>query len=150
MSDVFQSSDAIRRSACRLHTAVRDAMREVLRLASGVRGGNRADVIDLCCALEKLAAAVRKHNIEEHLVLDPFLAQVDAWGAERIKRIVEERDAERRVVSAKPATLDATELVRTAYGLVYQLLRLLRKEERESFSRDVLRSDWISIEQEDG
>ena len=150
MSDVIPNADAIRAAGCDLHAESRDAMREVMRLASAVRSRNTQAVTELCSALEKLEAAVKRHEVEEHRVLDPFLAQVDSWGAERIDRIDHERRVELQIVSMKFAALDATELLRTTYDLVSHLVRALRNEERESFSRDVLRNEWIPIHQEDG
>jgi hypothetical protein len=93
---------------------------------------------------------VRKHELEERELLDPFLSAVDAWGAERVRRIEEERRTEEETVNERVCGLDARALVHTAHTVVNTLLRMLRKEERESFSRDVLRSDFIAIDQEDG
>jgi hypothetical protein len=149
MNDPFQSADSIRSTALQLHAAIREALHDVAHLASGARNGNTACLNDLRAALRRLASAVREHNVEEQKVLDPFLAQVDAWGPERVNRLVEERGVELQLASANVAEPDATTLIRTACGLIRPLARLLHKEEREALPPDVLRDDAIAIGQED-
>jgi glutamine amidotransferase len=147
--DHFQTAASIRLTALQLHAGIREALHEVAHIASQARNGDMSCLEELRAALQRLAAAVREHNVEERKVLDPYLAKVDAWGQERVDRLRKERRAELQFVSSKVAELDAATLIQTACGLIRPLARLLQKEEREALPRDLLRDDAIAIDQED-
>ncbi len=147
--DHNRSAASIRSTALQLHAGIRKELHDVAHLASQARDGDQACLEDLRAAMQRLAAAVRVHNVEERKVLDPFLKKVDAWGQERVDRLRQERGAELQVVPTNVAELDRAALIQTACDLIHPLARLLHKEEREALPRDVLRDDAIAIDQED-
>lgn len=148
-STVFDATE-IRSTVVQLHADIRDSLREVLRVRALVLQGDLCATQNLCVALERLVAVVREHEREESGVLDPYLSQVDAWGAERVRRLAEERRLELRLAAVDLSGSDVESLVRTAGVLVRPLLRQLRREERESLSPNVLRNDYIAIDQDTG
>lgn len=150
MATSIKGADAIRDLSLRLHEEVRRALHDVAHLAACAQRGDTSCLPDLRRGLHRLALAVRRHATEEARALDPYLSQVDAWGPERVERLARERDMEIRLTNVDADDPDAAALVRAACGLIRPLARLLRKEECEALSPDVLRDDIVAINQEDG
>lgn len=141
-------AEAIRAAVMQRHAEVRHALREVIRLVPRAGGGNKFWLDELRASLQRLALAVQQQSREEQRLLDPFLQTADAWGAVRVERLQKERELEAKLVQNACDQSDA--LAGAARAVVRPLIRLLRREERESLAPDVLRDDAIVINQQDG
>ncbi len=144
------SAQAIRSEVMHLHEDVRSALRHAAHLAARAHGGDRSCLPELAAALKHLAAAVRRQHAEESRLLDPFLAEIDAWGPERVARLRRERSCETELIETASVRTGPDPLIRAACAIIRPLARLLRQEEREALPPEVLRDDVIAIAQEDG
>jgi iron-sulfur cluster repair protein YtfE (RIC family) len=93
--------------------------------------------------LDRLAA----HIESEEQTLEPVIERIDAWGAERVRRLRQEHLAQRRALARlrdELATTPDRSLAWDVQPFVDALLADMATEERELLS--ALRDDTVSVE----
>ncbi len=99
---------------------------------------------DVDVALDELRRAFSRHNESEEALLEPMLSATDAWGPQRIARMVEEHVGEhaafRQALSAPVA-----DLVPRLAELAEELEAHMLAEERTFLSPQVLRDDLVTL-----
>jgi iron-sulfur cluster repair protein YtfE (RIC family) len=145
----------VRDRVLRDHAGLRELIERVESLAREVSGGERPQVRELRTAAETLLSTLLRHMDWEDRELVPALADSDAWGPERARRLSEEHVEQRQFLggvieglrdSQRPPMALAASLIDLAQTL------LIDMEEEEAFflDPDVLRDDVIGINVETG
>lgn len=137
------------------HEGLRELIQRVESLAREVAGGERPQVGCLREAAEKLLTTLLRHMDWEDRQLVPALADSDAWGPERARRLSEEHVEQREFLRGVIEGLQ--DQTRPAVALAASLTDLARRlradmEDEESFflDPDVLRDDVVGIDVETG
>lgn len=144
------ASEALEKSKA-LHDEIRDALRRALEAIGRLKAREAGAFQQVCDAARNIARAVRKHNEVESHTLAPVLADIDAWGKERVRALGEgHRCAEEACDLHLELPDDVEGLISAVEGLVREVVRVLRAEEREFFDSHVLDDDPIVTDQLDG
>ena len=101
----------------------------------------------LAAAAVLLLDRLADHIDSEERALEPVLANIDAWGAERLRRLRQEHVAQRRQAArlrAELATTPNRSLAWDVQPFVEALLADMAAEERELLS--ALRDDTVTVE----
>jgi iron-sulfur cluster repair protein YtfE (RIC family) len=137
------------------HEALRHRLHALGELATQVSRDDRRQVEPMRSAAERLLDSLRRHMAWEDRELVPALADSDAWGPERARRLsaehVEQRELLADVVAElhdpqRPPKLLATRLL----DLVAVLLEDMQAEEAFFLDPDVLRDDVVGNDVESG
>ncbi|MCC6999440.1 MAG: hemerythrin domain-containing protein [Deltaproteobacteria bacterium] len=104
-----------------------------------------SDLPELHRLLARLQSALSDHNKSEESLLEPMLRDADAWGPQRVARMVEEHKGEH---SAFRKALEGEDLDVAARlpELAEELEAHMLAEERTFLSAGVLRDDCIVVE----
>ncbi len=129
------------------HERLRQALGELERLAKAVAAGSES--AGLRARAIALGEMVRDHNLDEERLLQPILKNLDAWGPERIDRLIEHHADEH---AALHRTLDEAASEELSDGrrasavlvAVRELTEHMECEERELLAENVLRDDVIT------
>jgi hypothetical protein len=124
------SASAIRDATLALHRDVRLALARGLRAIAAARTETPGAHDELSASAEAIAAIVRTQIVVESEHLTPILAELDAWGAQRLQRMTELHAREQSAASQ----LSASNLHASIRGI----LRALRLEEKELLDADLL------------
>lgn len=125
----------IRKNLLAQHENLRRLMGEVdkaLAAGAGVAG-----------AVKALHDACQAHNAAEEAVLVPILRELDAWGPERVKQLLDEHTEEHAVLLKKLDPAAGTDVLRAA---LVQLRDHMAHEEATNLAEDVLRDDVINAD----
>lgn len=122
----------------RLRALANGARDTAARLLAG-----RADVADLRRALTELRVAFALHNTHEEALLEPILAEADAWGPLRVRSMIEGHVDEHAALRAALAGDELDAAPRMA-DLVEELFVHMDAEERTFLHPAVLRDDIIT------
>jgi iron-sulfur cluster repair protein YtfE (RIC family) len=129
----------------RLHQKMLDEHRELRAAILHVREATTPAALAAAAAmlLDRLAA----HIESEEQTLEPVIERIDAWGAERVRRLRQEHLAQRRALARlrdELATTPDRSLAWDVQPFVDALLADMATEERELLS--ALRDDTVSVE----
>ena len=140
MAEDLRPSELLR-TLMRQHADIRSLLEGCERLA----GAGASDELDRC--MFELAATVEAHNRVEERLLPRALGEADAFGDERIDRMVKSHRAEH---AAMVASLRSPRQVRAGPGFISALAGELRRhmdtEERLFLNARVLRDDVVAID----
>jgi iron-sulfur cluster repair protein YtfE (RIC family) len=126
------------------HAVLRDLMRVAEQAASRyLRGGAEAAEVDK--AVADLRKAFAEHNRSEESLLLPMLRAGDAWGPQRIERMVEEHVEEHATFRALMEG-SAAEVAPRMADLDEELDAHMEAEERTFLSAGVLRDDLVDLD----
>lgn len=128
-----------------------DAAREC---AQRVRGG-LGDSLELRRRLRLLEEALSELFDDEEEILQPHLAEVDAWGDVRVAQLGQRHRAQRdllaRAVSeAEEGRLAPRDLAAAVLDTLGDLREELRQKERHFLHPELLRDDLVVVAQSDG
>jgi iron-sulfur cluster repair protein YtfE (RIC family) len=131
------------------HSVLRDELEEVVTLLEDV-AAQRADAAGrLSHRMKTFYDAFLKHIAHEDSLLRPVLADIDAWGEARVKKLDEEHRQQRATIAAL-AALDPWSDVEGYLGRVKEFVREMTTdmaaEERDCLNPDILRDDTIVID----
>ncbi len=136
-----------RRVLLEQHGRLRRSLQELEQLArAAAAGGDASRLRPRTLALGEL---VRDHNLDEERLLQPLLADLDAWGPARIERLLahhadEHAALHRALAEAASSELPEWERVRAVLALVRELSDHIGLEERELLAENVLRDDLVT------
>jgi hypothetical protein len=157
MADVTTPSlpaDEARSTIFAQHETIRMLLKAAAAVANLAAGGNRrtAEVLPLYFA--NVRAALEFHLATEERLLLPILAADPPLGPERALRLAAEHDRQREELAAATDALAGPDGLAVAgrrlCRLVDELLADMADEERWLLSRDVLRDDLVSVDQDCG
>jgi iron-sulfur cluster repair protein YtfE (RIC family) len=147
-------ADEARATIFSQHEVIRMLLQAAGTVADLAAAGHRRTGEVLPLYLDNVRAALEQHLATEERVLLPILAADPPLGTQRVVRVLLEHDRQRRELTA------AVELLATPGGiiaaatnlrrLVNELLTDMDDEERWLLSRDVLRDDLVSVDQDCG
>jgi len=114
-------------------------------LADSAAGTAPRDLPDLRGLLTRLLGAMAAHNATEEALLEPMLRDSDAWGPQRVARMMEEHKGEHAAFVAA-LTGGELEVAARLAELAEELDAHMMAEERTFLSPSVLRDDHINLE----
>jgi len=134
----------------RQHAGLRELLETAARLAGQVLadaagGAAPHDRTELHAVLAKLQDAMAEHNAAEEALLEPMLLDGDAWGPQRVARMMEEHRGEHATFRAA-LSRDDLEVAAGLAELAEDLDAHMMAEERTFLSPGVLRDDIINLE----
>jgi iron-sulfur cluster repair protein YtfE (RIC family) len=135
---IDDSNERLHRKMLDEHTELRLAILRVREATTPATLAAEAAVL-----LDRLAA----HIDSEERALEPVLETIDAWGAERVRRLRQEHVAQRRALARlrdELATTPDRSLAWDVQPFVDALLADMATEERELLS--ALRDDTVTVE----
>ena len=100
------------------------------------------DLAPFRLALTELRDAFAQHNISEEELLWHMLSDADAWGAARVRLMIEEHVGEHCAMRA--ALVDELDVASRMRDLAEELLAHMDAEERTFLDPSVLRDDIIT------
>ncbi len=136
----MESLERLRRQILAEHVELRAAIAKVATAEEPAR---------LMLATSALCDLLEDHLAFEDEVLEPVLRRIDAWGAERARRLREEHAEQRmrlRQLRRDVATAPALALAREVQPFLETLLTDMAAEERDVLDPDLLRDDAVSVE----
>lgn len=125
-----------RTTVLRQHSELRSLLDTAVTVARRHLGGT-AGHAELEAIVLQVRNAFSEHNLFETALLRPFLREVDRWGEERIRRMIEEHVEEHRVMEAFLAR-PATELAADLADFVEDMEAHMQAEERTFLSPTAL------------
>lgn len=134
------------------HAHLRETIQAAQTAARNLLGA-RAVVGELQRAVVALSDELLIHLADEERLLEPILANIDAWGPGRAALLRAEHAHQRAVLAilTGPAVWPAATLVAgRTLTLCDDLLADMEFEERELLSEKVLRDDFILLDASDG
>jgi hypothetical protein len=139
----------IRRELLEQHRGLRVLIEDGSRCARDVLAGDR-DTTRLDEAARKIKAALLAHNASEEAALSPLLMGIDAFGPERVERLLaHHKDEHHDLLGALDSAAGSVTGTGTAQALLDTFARLIDHmdgEESEELSAAVLRDDVVSID----
>jgi iron-sulfur cluster repair protein YtfE (RIC family) len=137
------------------HEGLRKQIHEVESLAREVSRGEQPQLGPLRDAAERLLSTLLRHMDWEDRELVPALADSDAWGPERARRLSEEHVEQREFLAGVIEDLQDQQrppvsLAASMSDLARTLLADMEEEEAFFLDPDVLRDDVVGIDVETG
>jgi iron-sulfur cluster repair protein YtfE (RIC family) len=141
---ILEAHAALRRLIQTVGPLVRDELAQPGAATRGLRAAGR-----------ELAHALRHHIDAEERVLEPVLRGIDAWGTERVERMLEEHVRQRMVIAdvlrlAAGRGHDAVKLAHVLATLAAELLVDMDDEEKTILAPLFADDGIIDVEQVDG
>jgi len=145
----------VRRRVLEDHVSLRGTLSSLEDLARAVQDGDVSKAAALRREGEGLLETLLTHMSWEERYLAPALARADAWGRERVQRLIEDLREQRALLDLALKRLeDASRPPLLVARDVMSLIEILRDdmedEERTMLDERVLRDDVIGIEVETG
>lgn len=131
------SSSVVREAALAWHRDVRRALARGLHSIAEARAG-RTDSDRLRASAAGIAAVVRRQVEAESHNLGPVLAQLDAWGPQRVAQMESAHRREEAALVHATDGDDPSTLATSLEASVREILRALRLEEKEVLDADLL------------
>lgn len=136
------------------HARLRLLLRAVDSLAQRVLNGEVACAGEMRAAGQRLTEKLMRHLDLEDAILVPALRDIDAWGAERARRVSVEHASQRKQVAALDRDLategEAGRLAVELRDFVTELHADMLAEEESVLDADLLRDDVVAINAETG
>ena len=131
------------------HARIRAAIVELEQLCVEL-DAERA--VELATRLSRFAVLIASHNANEEAALRALLSTVDAFGPERVERMIGDHAAEHTAMRQMLVPLGKLDPVPLAAGtrhLIDVVRRHLEEEERSFLNPRVLRDDVVAIDGDD-
>ncbi len=131
------------------HEGLRISLNAVGALLDQVGAGNKEAAQSAKTQLNELLTTFLRHIEHEERILEPVLAEVDAWGPQRKKAMDEEHALQRaqitRLASLDPLA-DPKRWVSEVKAFTSELLVDMADEEKTCLSPNVLRDDVVVVD----
>jgi iron-sulfur cluster repair protein YtfE (RIC family) len=150
---MLPAPSAVRRRLLGQHQDLRQILLEADRVARLVLQGNPSQIAPLRATALAVASNFSAHIQDEEKSVLPLLQEVDAWGPQRVRQLMDEHEAQRAAISALlrlEERGDGAELAHGMRALVVTILEDMRHEDRNLLGDAILRDDVVSIDQTDG
>lgn len=128
---------AIRRNLLSQHENLRQLMKV---LEEALAGG---DEVATSQAVTTLHDTCQAHNAFEEAVLVPILRDIDAWGPERVKQMLDDHSDEHEVLLKLLVPTSSPQKLRDALG---KLRAHMENEEATNLAEIVLRDDTVNVD----
>jgi hypothetical protein len=132
------------------HGVLRETLNRALAVATRALR-SQPEGTSLSAIVRDLRARFRAHLEFEERWLVPLLREADAWGPERVERLLDEHGRQRAeldtLIEGIGAGWDTQRLALATRSLVTDLLIDMADEERGCVSEDLLRDDVVNVDQ---
>lgn len=127
----------VRKNLLAQHENLRTLMTAV---EAALDGGDRASVTK---AVKALHDACQAHNAAEEATLVPILRDIDAWGPERVKQLLDEHTEEHSVLLKK---IDPSASIDELRQAIRELRGHMAHEEATNLAEGLLRDDVVNVD----
>jgi hypothetical protein len=94
-------------------------------------------------AIKALRDALHAHNVAEEAVLGPILSEIDVWGPERVKQMIEEHKVEHALLVHRLDPAAAPDAIR---AVLSELRAHMAHEEEHTLSEELLKDDVVNVD----